>query len=672
MPQASKYISAPWKAHPTDAYGDPAEVFTARLRELLAVVGAKLGTPGDPSDKGFFPAAADLDNGSPNLLDWGDHSLWLATDATGGGATRDYTGSFVYTEGHENNWKPAYFYRGNLVFRNVGATADLPAVSQPAGYRCGSIDLTPNSADGRYKAQFRLKPNTTYTFSFYVKKLASGAFRFRVGTGTDAGFGDGTWGTEAQASNRANLLVDDTLAPPNAWTRISATFTTGANGYVWVMWGGWTSWPSSLPLRLAYPQLEEGPAATPWSPPRYWTYHPLPAPQAIDHTLDFAQDDQAMLAVTYPGSAAVLRVDVCPDWALSGGTLPRSQWFYGADPTTAEAATRRNSRGDNWNQYTPMWEWSHLQRNPPLGVLQYGIFRYGTSGTYRLAGELRGVWLRHKPQGGMVWADSSALSGPGHEKFLAFRMTDLGGNQFRLKFASVMAGPGFQPSRTAEARYLGNLRGLLYNGGDATSNWVTANAPHVMGLHSVTLDKSQDLFIDAVGNEQGFCLNFYQGASYQTALVVGDFVDSPHPADDGSVYPRWGLILPNSRVGLVVAGFGPVFQDYWAAYGPGFGAASNWGAGQGEGQGPVGYNELVLLTRGFTRDYPVPLWVARADESAVSNRGRVPNLYVGLEGVTSGQVGDSPLAQDGTRYYYALRSAHYNNSAYNCHLLIRP
>lgn len=659
MAQYSKYIPAPWKLNTADAYGDPSEVFVDRLHEVAAAVGLQ---------NAFFPTAADCDNGSPNLLDWCDHGLWLIYDGHRG-ATRDYSGSFVYTEGHEANWKPARFSAGSLQVRNVGDTSDLPPGVDPMGCPGGSIDLTGShgASDSWYGLFFRLKPSTTYTFSFYAKKLSSGTVRMRLGTGN--GFFDPS---EAQASNLVNTPLDDAALPVGAWTRLAYTFTTDSGGYVVIYLGGWNAWSNGCTLRLAFPQLEEGNAATAWRPSRYWKYHPFPQPLAIDDTINDT-NYAAYLTLALPGSAVAVRLVVNPDWPNNGGSaVPRFRRMAAFDPTTNETAVRRPYSDSQWWQYNPAWEWSHLLYGPSLGQEQWGLLRYGSGNSWRVKVTIPGVWVRHKPVGGLLVADSSPVSGPGHRKAVAWRATDIGSNQVRLKFLNVVGGIDFLPKAVCDAGYASHAaNGTLYDNTQSptgSSVWFGVHAN--LATLSVTLDKSQDLFVDAVGNAQGFCLNFFQSNSYQTPLVVADFLDPPAPGDDGSRFARWGMLVPNAYVGYEICSCGPLASPYWPAWGPAFVTPPGWGNSGGTGEPPVPYHEVALGTRLAERNHLAPVWAARADGVA-ANRGRLANLYLARNSTFPGNAGDSWLAADGGRYYLAHKSS-ISGYAETYLLLVKP
>lgn len=659
MAQYSKYVPAPWKMNAADAYGDPAEVLVDRLHETAAAVGLQ---------NSFFPASADLDNGSPNLLDWGDHNLWLVTEGYRG-ETRNYTGSFVYTEGHSNNWKPARFAAGSLLVRNVGQTSDLPSgVTRPAWYQGGSIDLTGNhgSNDSWYAIYFRLKPNTTYTYSFYAKKLSSGSVQVRVGTGN--GFSDPS---TAQASNLVNLSLDDTALPVGAWTRLAYSFTTDASGYIVIHLGAWNAWTNGCTLRLAYPQLEEGPVATSWSPPRYWKYHPLPQPIALDDAINDA-NYAALFHLSLPGSAVVARIDVRPDWSLTGGTQPRFTRMWGTDPSSDETVSRRLYRNNDWYQRHPLWELSHLYL-PYLGQEAWGVLRYGNGNSYRMVGSIQGVWVRHGAVGGLLEADSSSLSGPGHRKLLAWRVTDTGSNKVRLKMASVPGDAAFLPQGTVDLRYTRQaVEGTTYDNNQyATDSSVWFGISAIQGVASLNLDKAADLFIDAVGNAQGYCLNFFQNNQYATPVAVADFLNPPAAADDGSKYARWGMLVPNQYVGYEICSSGPLAVPYWPGWGPHFHSPYGWNNSSSTGEPPVPYFEVALGTRFLNRPNLTPLWAVHSDGVAAC-RGQMANLYLARNSAFPGNPGDSWLAPDGSRYYLAHKSGQYSGYAETYLLFVKP
>ncbi|WP_287417654.1 hypothetical protein [Oceanithermus sp.] len=656
MPQTSKYVPAPFKKSPDDTYGDPAEVFTSRLLEVAAGVGLQ---------SAYFPSDTDLDNGSPNLLDHPDHTFFAVGPANFSLTVFDRTSGFDPTPGAAKNWTPRKAYSVRLIGENYGATADLPSEpAPPAWYKGGSADLWNYNNDNVLWWEFGLEPNTTYTFSFYYKKLGSADWSLYVDAGT---------GSSGTAAYDLFQDADGLTAGLGVWARKVITFTTGSSGVVYIHLGGRGSWDGAQRergLRLAFPQLEKGATATAWQPPRFWVYHPLPAPVAVDETIDSTNNYASMLALALPGSAVAFKLDARPDW--TGVSL--------YDHTRRTWSSPVSTSSDQTDVIAPEWYAGSAQhplplllepREPGLGVQYFSVVRYSNY-TSHLKFEVHGVWVRHKPIGGLLRADTNATSGAGHNKALAWRVVDAGAPSFKFKVVTTVAASGFEHGDVVALKWYGGANGDIYDNSQNTTASTSYVRPHAsLGAITLAMTQDEDLFIDAIGNAQGLALAFYQAGAYKVPVVLADFLDPPSPADDGSTWARWGLLVPHDRVGYVVAATGPLAKSYQLAWGPNFHTPPGWNNTYDAGQPAVPYYEVALGTRLLDRTALTEAHAARSD-SVAANRGRLANVYLARDAAFSANLGDSWLAEDGNRYVFVWRQTIYSNQAEAHLLLVKP
>jgi hypothetical protein len=661
MAKIAKYVPAPYKMNITDPYGDPSEVFTSRLAEALTVVGGTLTQP----------SSLEMDAGTANILDWGDHGFWLAAPHNQQGVTRNFNDGYYFTFnptlGHENNFQPFQFANGYINLENIGLSIDLPvSVSVPGWYQGGTVDAW-NTVTGEayYQWFFKLSPTTQYTFSFYVKKL--GASEWGGAVNLSVGSGNTSQATSQNLTHEADAF-SPVKAPLNTWVRKTISFTTDATGNAIVLiagYGVWAAGNKTQGMRFYAPQLELGNTASAFSMPRFWSYLALPAVLNVDETLVNGSAAR-FLGVSIPGSAMSCRLDVRPDFTVGSGYSNRSGRFQGGiSPTTAQTISVRPSLSlgtSNRFEYTI----SDIQV-PDLGGMSWGLTGNGSSSS-RVKFTLKGVWLRHKPVGGSIHADSTATSGAGHNKYIALRLTDLGSNNFRTKFATML--PGFQPTSAVDAKWLTNVPTNAYDTSQPQSGYATFYAPYLSGAVSFDLLKNADVFLEAIGNVQGFALMAYQGSSYQQFFAVGDFIDSPFPSDDGTIYPKWGIVIQNNTVGYIVASYGPFFTDYWVCGNRGFMTAQNAINYYTSGEPPVPMQEIVLGERLIARQNITPFFVARGQAQS-SNRGQLTNFYFSTTGLFTGQVGDDWLGQTGQNFEL-LNQSTINGAQQNISLYVKP
>lgn len=106
------------------------------------------------------------------------------------------------------------------------------------------------------KSDVKVKPNTQYTFSFWVKTEILQGSGYAVAESINM---------ESLTGGRKDRTMPWTKVPAkNEWERMSYTFTTGATGYIMVGVGLSGEDNFSGLIYLCRPKLEEGEVATPW------------------------------------------------------------------------------------------------------------------------------------------------------------------------------------------------------------------------------------------------------------------------------------------------------------------------------------------------------------------------------------------------------------------------
>lgn len=106
------------------------------------------------------------------------------------------------------------------------------------------------------KSNVKVKPNTKYTFSFWIKTEILQGSGYAVAESINM---------ESLTGGRKDRTMPWTKVPAkNEWERMSYTFTTGATGYIMVGVGLSGENDFSGLIYLCRPKLEEGEVATPW------------------------------------------------------------------------------------------------------------------------------------------------------------------------------------------------------------------------------------------------------------------------------------------------------------------------------------------------------------------------------------------------------------------------
>lgn len=106
------------------------------------------------------------------------------------------------------------------------------------------------------KSNVKVKPNTKYTFSFWIRTEILQGRGYAVAE---------SFNMESLTGGRKDRTMPWTTVPAkNEWERMSYTFTTGATGYIMVGVGLSGEDNFSELIYLCHPKLEEGDTATPW------------------------------------------------------------------------------------------------------------------------------------------------------------------------------------------------------------------------------------------------------------------------------------------------------------------------------------------------------------------------------------------------------------------------
>lgn len=663
MPETSKYIAAPIKMIPSDTYGNPtSDVFETKLSEALTAVGATY----------IKPSADDVDNGNANILDYCDHQFFWGNPITNG-IIENLDATFNAVEGHINNFQPRQRYSSGHAFpENIGVNTDLPpAVTPPAWYQGGSIDAWNQVGIETYlQWVFTLQPSTAYTLSFYVKKLGA------VEWGTTLNFGAGTINSTIATSRDLDNGTGDfspASAPLGTWQRVQLNFTTPVSGIVWITLGGYSTWAAgnkTQGLRLCFPQLEKNAVNTAWTTSRYWKYYPLPTPINIINTLADGSIGRQLVGTTI-GSSRWMRLDIRSDYGLCAGTIRYRQTGKPTplgNYTSSEATYNRpniTSRHDPF--LASSFAWSHAQLVATgLNGFVCSLTGYAsTSAT--IAVDVRGMWVRQLNDGGQIVANSNGLSGLGHNKRINLRLTDLGSNNFRLKMGN--ANCGMQPSAVCDASWVA----MDYRSLDPLVDRTVANFGFFLtglcAVQSIDLLKNSDIFLDTIGNIQGFAINMFQGIGYSQFFGFVDFLDPPVVGDDGTNLPRWGMILPNNAVGYVAVGYCSEYAESWLG-----GNSKGFMSGQGLSDNPLStaaptaFQEIALGNANTTRTGVQQAYATRA-ETISSARGKMVNFYFSTSASFAGLVGDKWESVDGQRFYCLFKQS---TSQETINLYIKP
>ena len=128
----------------------------------------------------------------------------------------------------------------------------MTAVNDEGNYYAGLYWQTGFGA----KQNVKVKPNTKYTFSFWIKTEILQGSGYAVAE---------SFNTESLIGGRKDRTMPWTdVKATNEWERKSYTFTTGDTGYIMVGVGLSGSPNFSGLIYLCRPKLEEGNTATPW------------------------------------------------------------------------------------------------------------------------------------------------------------------------------------------------------------------------------------------------------------------------------------------------------------------------------------------------------------------------------------------------------------------------
>lgn len=678
MPQIVKYLQQPYRAIPEDSYGDTLEgSFVEKLHDALSGIGVKIfNDQNDPSDLSFFPTLSQIDTPGKNILDMVDENFFSPMPTGYSGNTIDNRSSHVNTPTSEFYYTPALYRTGNVEYTNVGSQSDIPVdVTLPTWFDGGTVDCrsTSSSNDSWIGWFYRLMPNQTYTFSFYAKQISgTGNVRFRIGAFTN------TWNDGLSESLASNLYNQNLSFPEsNVWYRFSFTFTTNANGYISMNIGAWSAWTQNLVIRVGFPQLEVGSTATTWEAPTHWTYHKFDTPVVVNDQINNTDNWAAQVGFSVPGSAVQMRAYTVPDF--SGGGNPNSNWprfrrTAGYDSSDTTTYNDNYNIADSWNQ-AHVFKSVGLFYTPTLGTEVFTLINYGNTVNQQMNFTIKGVYFRHRRIGGIIGIDTDNLSGPGHKKFLAWRIVKTGTTTFRFVISPIYLTNRFVQTKTFQGVYSRQVNGEAISLSDIQSNsmgtFVTVRIPMLPSRIAMSnISQNTDTFIDVVGNIQGFVINVSQNNSYFHPVIVSDFIDNPAAQDNGTLYPRWGMVLTNSSLGYVIVGWGPALKIYLYGHDRSFYSAGCIGCWQSHAAVPVP-NYEVFAGDFFenNRIQMIPVYATRVGTSA-ANRGRLVNIFASRSEAFSGNVGDVWRSNAGVNYYLALRSSTTGGGTHNMYVQI--
>lgn len=192
-----------------------------------------------------------VNNGTrPNLL-WGSDLNLDGVDTTSKEAIEKRLGVGLNATRVES--KECFEYlKGGGVGGADAIKAKVAAVNGEGNYYAGLYWQIGFGA----KSNVKVKPNTKYTFSFWIRTEILQGRGYAVAE---------SFNMESLTGGRKDSTMPWTTVPAkNEWERMSYTFTTGATGYIMVGVGLSGEDNFSELIYLCHPKLEEGDTATPW------------------------------------------------------------------------------------------------------------------------------------------------------------------------------------------------------------------------------------------------------------------------------------------------------------------------------------------------------------------------------------------------------------------------
>ena len=192
-----------------------------------------------------------VNNGTrPNLL-WGSDLNLDGVDTTSKEAIEKRLGvGLSATRVESKEWFE--YLKGGGVGGADAIKAKVAAVNGEGNYYAGLYWQIGFGA----KSNVKVKPNTKYTFSFWIRTEILQGRGYAVAE---------SFNMESLTGGRKDSTMPWTTVPAkNEWERKSYTFTTGATGYIMVGVGLSGEDNFSGLIYLCHPKLEEGKVATPW------------------------------------------------------------------------------------------------------------------------------------------------------------------------------------------------------------------------------------------------------------------------------------------------------------------------------------------------------------------------------------------------------------------------
>ena len=186
----------------------------------------------------------------PNLL-WGSDLDLDGVDTTNKRAIQKHLGvGLGATKVDSTEWFE--YLKGGGVGGADAMKAKVAAVNGEGNYYAGLYWQVGFGA----KSNIKVKPNTKYTFSFWIRT------EILQGSGYAVAEGFNMEGLHGGRKDRTMPWTD--VKATNEWERKSYTFTTGDTGYIMVGVGLSGENDFSGLIYLCRPKLEEGDTATPW------------------------------------------------------------------------------------------------------------------------------------------------------------------------------------------------------------------------------------------------------------------------------------------------------------------------------------------------------------------------------------------------------------------------
>lgn len=561
----------------------------------------------------------------------------------------------------------------------------------------------------------------TFTFSIYAKGLTGAPYIV---------FDDSTGNSAARSTPSLIATEGGWTRYSTTFTFPAGTGTSGIiNSIVWgrsgdsaLLWGAqleesstvsnYESTETAPPYRnvrmygsieFSGLQIEEGTTATTYQPVRIWHFKPNPGgPVTYNHTI---KNQSQALYYNVPGGVekSVLSVE----------SLSTYRSGFVVSQTFTNTASTSEIRNMNFNSYTC---------RPLPGMSESGRGFYvqsSTEGIRYISDGLRTIWGNGTSPMGNVYFTltptwNEYASSPEHRSVnfkvygVLFKlstpinystMTNVMGFSFhqktpgngRRKFVNIFLredstkvymnihtpvfnlnnngvaeSPGSLVLRITPA-FTNNVSDSHRNNGPGWSDNYLRGFPVSRELNQAeNFDKNSDTFVFTQGSADGFTYSINVNSSFKFKYMQADLINPPMSEDNGSMYSRYAIGLPESSYKNVRwYAHGPLIGDN--TYGSGFGNFYRNGTAEISYSAPFSrfpevFGDNVDADATFN-SMITQMYCVAGNNNMVSSRGQLKNFYMMRSSSFLGVEGDLIIAEDGSKYFGLYKNVGLNSIA---------